>query len=71
MSRSHVIALRCAASLPKHLLAHPLKDERREQYIAIGGNRTTLTQKSPATFLGQLDACRSDEARRLLLGVSK
>ena len=66
MTRSQVIALRCAESLPKYLLLHRFEDEFRHEMRKIKNLR-----RISEAFLIQLEECKSDEARRILLGVSR
>jgi hypothetical protein len=68
MIRSRDIALRCAASLPPF---HRGPKVRRKFYIKKWGRHRVKQHLLPHTFLDQLDACKSEEARRLLLGVSR
>lgn len=72
MTNSQIIALRCAASLRQHLLTHRYIDERRDKYlyrynIANYKGSRWLTK----AVLDQLDRCKSEEARRLILGKSR
>lgn len=63
------IALRCAAAMDHRLLFHgwPKNENARTRY-AIPNK---IYQKHGIALLRQLDACKSDEARRLILGVSR
>ena len=45
-------------------------DPRVKQYMERFGLTARQRKRLNAKRLGQLDACQSDEARRLLLGVS-
>ena len=63
------IALRCAAAMDRNLLRHnwPKDANKREVYgLAQRKHRPRMV-----AILRQLDACKSDEARRLILGLSK
>ena len=71
MIRSREIALRCAASLRRNLLAHRQPNERRQSFQISSGLSYCTIHKKPLTLFDQLDACKSEEARRLLLGVSR
>lgn len=64
MIRSQEIALRCAAALPSNLLRHPWKSDARLAADMYGAKVTLNTAR-------QLDACKDDAARRLLLGRSR
>ena len=67
MIQSREIALRCASAMPSNLLRHrwPSEDILRGREI-YGINRRGELDK-----IRQLDACKDDEARRLLLGKSR
>jgi hypothetical protein len=71
MTHSQQIALRCAESLPKHLLSHRQRNDRRQSYT--DGYLLTFAQAHHLNDqrLQQLDNCKSEEARRLILGVSR
>ena len=63
------IALRCAAAMDPNLLRHrwPENENARERY--------SLTKRQYRTngvaLLRQLEHCKNDEARRLILGLSR
>lgn len=68
MTRSQGIALRCASAMPRDLLFRRWPGEKNTHLVevyAINPRRKTLS------LLRQLDACKSDEARRLILGRSR
>ena len=70
MTRSQVIALRCAAALPVRLLLRRFPDPRRKPLADLHGvpdNRRSL----PSSLIDQLERCQSEEAQRILLGVSR
>ena len=71
MIRSQEIALRCAATLPKHLLVHKWSDERQIAHETQYGLRHRKPSRMALGLMDQLDRCQSDEARRLLLGRSR
>lgn len=63
MTHSQEIALRCAQSIHEY---------RRERYMKQFGLKYTRPRRMlPQKLLDQLDACQSDEARRLILGRSR
>jgi len=63
------IALRCARAMDSNLLRHkwPADQNKRELYGLSDGQY----RHRDIGLIRQLDACRNDEARRLLLGVSE
>ena len=69
MIRSRVVALHCAAvmqkTFPRLLSGHKSGTVRDCKALGIKRYHDSLA------LLRQLDACRSDEARRLILGVSR
>ena len=69
MIRSREIALRCASAMDKNLLRHnwPKDENKRELY----GLSTRQYRRHAIGLIRQLDNCKSDEARRLILGRSK
>lgn len=63
MTRSQEIALRCAAAIQTY---------RRQRYMErFGLSYRHPFMMLPIRLLDQLDACKSDEARRLILGRSE
>ena len=72
MIPSREIALRCAAAMPKRTLIHNWGDERRLAYMERFDVWPSKPYRElPKSLLDQLDACRDDAARRLILGISK
>ena len=66
MIRSKKIALRCAKAIDPRLLCHKWRSAKTERgYEVYGLNRKTIG------LLRQLDACKDDAARRLILGKSR
>jgi hypothetical protein len=63
------IALRCAAAMDHRLLFHrwPKNENARTRY-AIPDR---IYKNHGIALLRQLDACKDDEARRLLMGRSR
>jgi hypothetical protein len=70
MIRSREIALRCAASLPKSLLRHRYRHSMRVILMEQYGRTEIDVHGYSRAFLRQLEKCKSDEARRILLGIS-
>lgn len=69
MIQSQQIALRCAAAMPRYLLRHNwAKDESARERYSLSPKQY---QVRGLALIRQLDACKSDAARRLILGVSK
>lgn len=69
MIRSQTIALHCAAvmqkTFPRLLCGHKSGTVRDCKALGIKRYQDSLA------LLRQLDACRSDEARRLIMGTSR
>lgn len=70
MIYSQEVALRCAATLRPKLLAHNLGDDRRLQLKERYKLTRRQTRRLTRAYIDQLLRCQSDEARRILLGVS-
>ena len=58
------IALRCAAAMDPNLLKHGWPSSARERYNLSDRQY----RRRPIGLIDQLDACKSDEARRLIMG---
>ena len=72
MIHSREIALRCAAAMPRHVFPRAWANERRLAYIERFDVWPTKPYRElPKSLLDQLDACKDDEARRLILGKSR
>lgn len=65
-------SLQCAAALPTATVLKRVLYERRERVMEMRGARLANPRRGfPLDFLEQLDRCKDDSARRLLLGIGE